>query len=278
MTERRFDGRVIAITGAGRGLGFEYARLLAARGARIVINDNGSALDGSGGDSSVAQQAVDRIKAEGGEAVACTASVATPEGGKAIIEAALDSWGRIDGLIHNAGNTRFDNFAEITAEEFRSVVDVHLMGAFHVTHAAFPHMVRAGFGRVVLTGSIGGLYTMPQTVGYSVSKSGMIGLSNLIALEGAYPPMTPDMVAPVVGYLVHEDCAVTAELYVAMAGRVARAYVSETRGVYRPDWTIDAVAENLDAIRAPEDGFVFHPAEGGFFAHMTESFAMARGT
>lgn len=302
MTERRFDGRVVAITGAGRGLGFEYARLLAARGARIVINDNGSALDGSGNDSSVAQQAVDRIAAEGGEAVACTASVATPEGGKAIIEAALDSWGRIDGLIHNAGNTRFDNFAEITADEFRSVVDVHLMGAFHVTHAAFPHMVRAGFGRVVLTGSIGGLYTMPQTIGYAVSKSGMIGLSNLIALEGAdhgirsniilpgavtrmaegldisqYPPMTPDMVAPVVGYLVHEDCAVTAEMYVAMAGRVARAYVSETRGVYRPDWTIDAVADNLDAIRAQDNGFVFHPAEGGFFAHMTESFAMARG-
>ncbi|MEJ6012201.1 SDR family NAD(P)-dependent oxidoreductase, partial [Novosphingobium aquae] len=114
MTERRFDGRVAVITGSGRGLGFEYARLLASLGAKIVINDNGSALDGSGADTSVAQQAADQIKAEGGEAVACTESVATAEGGKAIIGAALDTWGRIDVLIHNAGNTRFDSLDEIT--------------------------------------------------------------------------------------------------------------------------------------------------------------------
>jgi NAD(P)-dependent dehydrogenase (short-subunit alcohol dehydrogenase family) len=301
MTERRFDGRVAVITGAGRGLGFEYAKLLAAKGARVVINDNGSSLDGSGTDSSVAQQAADRITAIGGEAVACDASVATPEGGRAIVEAALDSWGRIDILIHNAGNTRFDDFAEITTEAFRSVVDVHLLGAFHVTRPAFGPMTRAGYGRVVLTGSIGGLYTMPQTVGYAVSKAGMIGLSNAIAIEGAahgvksniilpgavtrmaegldisqYPPMTPDMVAPVVGYLAHEDCTVTAEMYVAMAGRVARAFVSETRGVYRPDWTIDAIAGNLAAIRDTSASFAFHPAENGFVEHMTQSFAMAR--
>lgn len=301
MTERRFDGRVAVITGSGRGLGREYALLLASLGARVVINDNGSSLDGAGADTSVAQQTVDAIKALGGEAVACTASVATPEGGQAIIDAALDTWGRIDVLIHNAGNTRFDDFATIATEDFRSVVDVHLLGAFHVTRPAFPPMIKAGYGRVVLTGSIGGLYTMPQTVGYAVSKSGMIGLNNLIALEGGahgvksniilpgavtrmaeglditqYPPMTPGMVAPVVGYLAHEDCAVTAEMYVAMAGRVARAYVAETHGIYRPDWSIDSIAENLDAIRDPADGFTFHPAEGGFFAHMTKSFEMAR--
>lgn len=301
MSERRFDGRVAVITGSGRGLGFEYAKLLAGKGARIVINDNGSGLAGEGIDAGVAQVAVDEIKASGGEAVACTASVATPEGGKAIVEAALDTWGRIDVLIHNAGNTRFDNFADITYDEFRSVVDVHLMGAFNVTRPAFPHMCKAGYGRVVLTGSIGGLYSMPQTVAYAVSKSGMIGLNNIIAIEGGehgvksniilpgavtrmaegldisqYPPMTPDMVAPVVGYLSHEDCAVTGELYVSMAGRVARAFVTETHGVYRPDWTIDAVAENISAIRDPSDNFTFHPAEGAFFEHMTKSFEMAR--
>jgi NAD(P)-dependent dehydrogenase (short-subunit alcohol dehydrogenase family) len=301
MTARRFDDRVVVITGAGRGLGREYALLLAARGARVVINDNGSALDGSGADVGIAQQVVEEIAAGGGEAVACTASVATPAGGRAIVDAALDTWGRIDVLIHNAGNTRFDAFAELTDEAFRSVLDVHLMGGFRVTRAAFPHMTRAGYGRVVLTGSIGGLYTMAQSAPYAVAKSGMIGLSNIIAIEGAahgvksniilpgavtrmaegldtsqYPPMTPDMVAPVVGYLAHEDCAVTAELFVAMAGRVGRAYVSETRGVYRPDWTIDAVAEDIAAIRDPADGFTFHPAEGGFVAHLTESFAMAR--
>ena len=302
MTERRFDGRVAVITGAGRGLGREYALLLASRGAKVVINDNGSAMDGTGADVGVAQLVVDEIKAAGGEAVACTDSVATPEGGAGIVQAALDSWGRIDVLIHNAGNTRFDNFAELTYEAFRSVVDVHLMGGFNVTRAAFPHMTRAGYGRVVLTGSIGGLYTMPQTAPYAVSKSGMIGLNNIIAIEGAehgvksniilpgavtrmaegldtsqYPPMGPEMVAPMVGYLAHEDCAVSAELYVAMAGRMARAYVTETRGVYRPEWSLDDIAENITAIRDPSNNFTFHPAEGGFVAHLTESFGMTAG-
>lgn len=299
MSLRRFDGRVAVITGAGRGLGLAYAQLLAGLGARIVINDNGSALDGSGGDTSVAQQAADAIVAAGGEAVACTASVATPEGGKAIVEAALDSWGRIDVLIHNAGNTRFDNFAEITHDQFRSVVDVHLMGGFNVTHAAFPHMAKAGYGRVVLTGSIGGIYSMPQVIGYAVAKSGMIGLSNIIAIEGAehgiksniilpgavtrmaegidtsqFPPMGAEMVAPVVGYLAHEDCSVTAEMLVAVAGRVARAYVTETRGLWRSEWTIDEVAVNIDAIRNEEQGWTLHPAEGAFGEHLARSFAM----
>jgi NAD(P)-dependent dehydrogenase (short-subunit alcohol dehydrogenase family) len=302
MTERRFDDRVAVVTGSGRGLGREYALLLAARGARVVINDNGSGLDGSGADVGVAQLVVDEIKAAGGEAVASTASVATPEGGQAIIQAALDAWGRIDVLIHNAGNTRFDNFADITYDQFRSVVDVHLLGGFNVTRAAFPHMTKAGYGRVVLTGSIGGIYTMPQTAPYAVSKSGMIGLNNIIAIEGAehgvksniilpgavtrmaegldtsqYPPMTPDLVAPMVGYLAHEDCAVSAELYVAMAGRMARAYVTETHGVYRPGWTMDDVAENIAGIRDTSDNFTFHPAEGGFVAHLTESFGMTQG-
>ncbi|MEJ5975016.1 SDR family NAD(P)-dependent oxidoreductase [Novosphingobium sp. PS1R-30] len=302
MVDMRFDARVAVITGSGRGLGFEYARLLASRGAHVVINDNGSTLDGSGADQSIAAEAVRRIEAEGGEAIACTASVATPEGGRAIVESALDRWGRIDVLIHNAGNTRFDDFATIETEAFRSVVDVHLLGAFHVTHAAFPHMREAGYGRVVLTGSIGGLYTMPQTVGYAVSKSGMIGLNNVIAIEGAdrdvksniilpgavtrmaegldisqYPPMGPDMVAPMVGYLVHEDCAVTGELYVSVAGRLARAYVTETRGVWRPEWSIESVAEEIGAIRDPAEAWTFHPAENGFAEHLTKSFAMARG-
>jgi NAD(P)-dependent dehydrogenase (short-subunit alcohol dehydrogenase family) len=299
MPECRFDGRVAVITGGGRGLGFSYARLLASRGARVVINDNGSALDGSGGDTSVAQQAVDQIIALGGDAIACTASVATPEGGRAIIEAALDSWGRIDVLIHNAGNTRFDSFAEITHDQFRSVVDVHLMGGFNVTHAAFPHMVKAGYGRIVLTGSIGGIYSMPQVIGYAVAKSGMIGLNNIIAIEGAdhgiksniilpgavtrmaegidtsqFPPMGPEKVAPVVCYLAHEDCAVSAELLIAVAGRVGRAYVAETEGIWRDDWSIDDVAANIDAIRDQSRGWILHPMQGAFGEHLARSFAM----
>ena len=302
MSERRFDGRVAVITGSGRGLGFEYAKLLSSLGAKVVINDNGSSLDGSGADTSVAQAAVDQIKAMGGEAVACTASVATPEGGKAIIDTALSTWGRIDILIHNAGNTRFDALAEITHEAFRSLIDVHLLGAFNVVQPAFPAMCQAGYGRVVLTGSIGGIYTMPETVHYAMSKSAMIGLSNTIAIEGAehgvksniilpgavtrmsegiditqFPPMDPALVAPMVGYLAHADCAVTAELYAAVAGRMARVFVTETQGLYRPGWTIDTVAENLDAIRDTADTLTFHPAEGGFGMHLGTSFGMVDG-
>jgi len=300
MSERRFDDRVVVVTGAGRGLGRAYSLLLADRGARMVVNDNGSSLDGSGSDVGVAQRVVDEIRVAGGEAVAATDTVTTEAGGQAIVAAALDTWGRIDAVIHNAGNTRFDDFAKIAHEAFSSVVDVHLMGGFNVTRAAFPHMVKAGYGRVVLTGSIGGIYTMPQTAPYAVAKSGMIGLSNIIAIEGAahgiksnivlpgavtrmaegidisqFPPMTAEMVAPMVGYLAHEDCAVTAEIYAALAGRMARIYVTETHGMYRPHWSIDDVADNIAAIRADGANLTFHPAEGGFSAHLAASFAMA---
>jgi NAD(P)-dependent dehydrogenase (short-subunit alcohol dehydrogenase family) len=302
MSERRFDGRVAVITGAGRGLGRAYAELLASKGARVLVNDNGSALAGDGSDTGPAQEVVAAIKAAGGEAVACTESVATPVGGKAIVENALDSFGKIDVLIHNAGNSLFAPLAEISYEQFRASVDIHLLGGFHVVRPAFPRMLAAGYGRVVLTGSIGGLYTMPNTVNYAVAKSGMIGLCNAISIEGAernirsniilpgastrmgegvdtsgFPPMGPELVAPVVGWLAHESCDVSGEMYISMAGRVARAFVAESEGVYRPSWTIDEVAENIDAIRDESRQWIF-PQQQGFFAHMERSFGMARKT
>jgi len=301
MSERRFDGRVAVITGSGRGLGRAYAELLGSLGAKVVVNDIGAALAGEGVDAGPAEELAAAIRAAGGEAVACTDSVATPEGGKAIIDAALDSFGRIDILIHNAGNVRYGELASITYEDFKSVIDVHLMGAFNVVRPAFERMLGDGYGRVVLTGSIGGLYSTNAVVNYAVAKSGMIGLNNIIAIEGAernvksniilpgavtrmadgldisqYPPMGPELVSPVVGYLAHESCEVSGEMYVSMAGRVARAFISETQGLYRPSWTIDEVAENLPAIRDMEDPWAFHPAEGGYFEHMTRSFEMAR--
>ena len=145
MTELSFDGRVAVITGGGRGLGREYALLLASRGAKVLINDNGSALDGSGGDAGPAQALVSEIAAMGGEAAACTESVTTPQGGKAIIEAALDSFGKIDILIHSAGNSRFCPLETLSHEEFRSVVDIHLLGGFNVVQPAFPLMMKAGW-------------------------------------------------------------------------------------------------------------------------------------
>lgn len=301
MSERRFDGRVAVITGAGRGLGREYALLLAAKGARVVVNDNGSAVTGAGADAGPAEQVVQEIKARGGEAAASTDSVATPEGGAAIIQAALDHFGRIDVLIHNAGNVRYGALDEIPQEDFKAVVDVHLMGAFHVVRPAFPIMCEAGYGRIVLTGSIGGLYGTNQVVNYGVSKAGMIGLNNVAAIEGAdrgvksniilpgavtrmaegldvsqYPPMGPELVAPVVGYLAHEDCAVSGEMLISVAGRIARAFIAETEGVYRPAWSIDEVADQIGAIRDPARQWTFHPLEGGFGEHLGRSFEMAR--
>src|SRR5882724_589789 len=185
MSELRFDGRVAVITGAGRGLGRAYALLLASKGAKVVVNDPGVSLKGDGVDVGPAEEVVREIKAAPGEAVACTESVATPEGGRAIIQAALDHYGRIDILIHNAGNVRPAPLSEMTYQDFEAVVDVHLRGAFHVVQPAFAHMRKASYGRIVLTLSIGGLYGNQQQVNYAVSKSGMVGLSNVAALEGA---------------------------------------------------------------------------------------------
>lgn len=301
MTELRFDGRVAVITGGGRGLGREYARLLGSKGARVIVNDPGVSMKGEGTDAGPAEEVVQEIRSAGGEAFACTESVATPEGGKAVIQSALDHFGRIDILIHNAGNVRYGSLEEITQEDFEAVVDVHLMGAFHVVRPAFPIMCKAGYGRVVLTSSIGGLYGTNSVVNYAVSKAGIIGLNNVVAIEGAakgvksniilpgavtrmaegldttkYPPMGPELVAPVVGWLAHESCSISGEMLISMAGRVAKALIAETQGVYRPSWSIEDVAEQLDAIRDTDELWKLPTLPSGYFAHLERSFEMAR--
>jgi len=299
MDEMRYDGRVAVITGAGRGLGKAYALLLAERGAKVVVNDVGSAIRGDSPDIGVAQQVVDEITAAGGEAIANTDTVATPEGGQAIVQAALDRWGRIDILIHNAGNVRYGTIRDISYEDFRSVVDVHLMGAFHVVKSAFGPMCDAGYGRIVLTSSIGGLYGNQRCVNYGMSKAGMIGLNNVAALEGEahdvkcnllvpsavtrmaegldisqYPPMEPELVSPAVGWLCHESCDVTGEMIAAIAGRIARVFIAETKGVYRPSWTVEDVAQASQAFHDKAEilDFGLH----GHVGHIGYSFDMAR--
>jgi NAD(P)-dependent dehydrogenase (short-subunit alcohol dehydrogenase family) len=300
MTERRFDGRVAVITGSGRGLGREYALLLASKGAKVVVNDPGGSMPGLGVDAGPAETVVQEILAAGGEAVACLESVATPQGGRAIIQAALDAFGRLDILIHNAGNVRYGSLEEMPHEDFKAVVDVHLMGAFNVVRPAFPIMAKAGYGRVVLTSSIGGLYGTNNVANYGVSKAGVIGLNNVVAIEGGpkgvksniilpgavtrmadgldtsqYPPMGPELVSPVVGWLAHESCSVTGEMYVSMAGRIGRAFIAETEGVYRPSWSIDDVASEIDAIRSTDKLWIF-PSVTGYMDHLQASFNMAR--
>jgi len=196
MAELRFDKRVAVITGAGRGLGRAYALLLASKGARVVVNDLGSTLAGAGIDAGPAEDVVREIEKAGGEAVASTASVATPEGGQAIIQAALDHYGRIDILIHNAGNVRRGSLKEMSYEDFEAVLDVHLRGAFHVVRPAFPVMCKAGYGRIVLTSSISGVYGNHRVANYSASKTGMIGLSNVAALEGAAEGVKCNIIVP----------------------------------------------------------------------------------
>jgi NAD(P)-dependent dehydrogenase (short-subunit alcohol dehydrogenase family) len=301
MTQLRFDNRVAVVTGGGRGLGRAYALLLASRGAKVVVNDPGASLKGEGDDTGPAEEVAREIKAAGGQAAACTDSVATPAGGKAIIESALDNFGRIDILIHNAGIVRRAPLEEMSYEDFEMVLDVHLRGAFHVVRPAFPHMCKAGYGRMVLTSSINGLYGNAKVVNYSVAKAGTIALSNGVALEGAsrgvkcnaiipaavtrmaegldtsaYPPMTPDMVAPVVGWLAHESCSISGEMLISIAGRVARAFVAESRGVYRDTWSIEQIAENMGAIRKTDDPLVFPTLPSGHIDHLRYSFEMAR--
>lgn len=297
MSTLRFDDRVAVITGAGRGLGREYALLLASRGAKVVVNDPGGSLTGTGADSAPAQAVVDEILSAGGQAVAVTDSVATPEGGQAIIDAAVGRFGRIDILIHNAGTVRRASLKEMSYQDFDAVLDVHLRGAFHVVRPAFPRMCEAGYGRVVLTSSIGGLYGNHEVANYAAAKAGILGLCNVVALEGAaegvvcnaivpgavtrmaegldtsaYPPMGPDLVAPAVGWLAHETCSVTGEFFVAIAGRIARAVIAESPGVYRPSWTVEEVGEQMDRIRDIGEPVVFPVVPDGHADHIRYSF------
>jgi NAD(P)-dependent dehydrogenase (short-subunit alcohol dehydrogenase family) len=299
MSELRFEDRVAVITGAGRGLGRSYALLLASRGAKLVVNDPGGSLKGEGVDTGPAEAVAREIRALGGQAVACTASVATPEGGNAIIQTALDHFGGIDVLIHNAGNVRAASLKEMTQADFDAVLDVHLRGAFHVVRPAFPLMCKAGYGRIVLTSSIGGLYGNHRVANYGVAKAGLIGLSNVVALEGAaegvkcnvivpgavtrmaegidisaYPPMTPELVAPVVAWLAHESCSITAEMLISIAGRVARAFIAESPGVYRSSWSIEDVAREMETIRKTEAPVVFPVVPSAHIDHIRYSFGM----
>lgn len=300
MSTLRFDDRVAVITGAGRGLGREYALLLASKSAKVVVNDPGGSLSGDGADTAPAQQVADEIVSAGGEAIAVADSVATAEGGQAIIDAAIERFGRIDILIHNAGTVRRGSLKDMSYDDFDAVLDVHLRGAFHVVRPAFPLMCQAGYGRVVLTSSIGGLYGNHQVANYAAAKAGILGLCNVVALEGAaegvlcnaivpgavtrmaegldtsaYPPMGADLVAPAVGWLAHETCSVTGEFFVAIAGRIARAVVAESPGVYQPSWTVEEVGEQIDHVRDMSEPVVFPVVPDGHADHIRYSFGRA---
>jgi len=238
MGDIRFDGRVAVITGAGGGLGKSYALELAKRGASVVVNDLGGSTDGTGQSASMADATVKEIVESGGEAVANYDSVATPEGGRAIVQTALDRFGKVDIVINNAGILRDKSFLKLEPRDLEAVLDVHLEGAFFVTQPAFASMKENGYGRIVMTSSGSGIFGNFGQSNYGAAKMGLVGLMNVLAVEGAkydikvntIAPVArtrmteqilgavadlvdPAFVTPLVAYLCSDRCSLTHEIF-----------------------------------------------------------------
>ena len=257
MDKIDFTGRVAIVTGAGGGLGRLHALALAARGAKVVVNDLGGAVDGSGGSASAAQKVVDEIKAAGGEAMANGASVTDFVAVQAMVQQAIDAWDRVDIVVNNAGILRDKSFAKMELADFRLVLDVHLMGAVHLCKAVWPHMVAQQYGRIVMTTSSTGLYGNFGQSNYGAAKLAQVGLMQTLALEGAkhnihvnalaptaatrmteglmpqevLDALKPEAVVPAMLVLAHES-APTRTILCAGAGTFEAAHITLTQGVH----------------------------------------------
>jgi NAD(P)-dependent dehydrogenase (short-subunit alcohol dehydrogenase family) len=286
MGELRFDGKVAIVTGAGRGLGREYALLLAARGARVVVNDLGVAIsdtDGTGEapPTNPADDVVGEILAAGGDAVANHDSVATVEGGRAIVDTALDAFGGVDVVVNNAGQVRMQPFADFPEEHLDTVITTQLRGVLNVSRPAWSVMAAAGGGRFVNVSSGAAYGGFATSSVYSMAKAGVIGLTGAMAEEGrdagiatnvvapyaktrpgtGFGPIPwseglatwlhPSKVAPVVVWLAHESCPVSGECYAAGAGHVARVAFAVNDGITDRDLTPELLAERAGALAAP---------------------------
>jgi NAD(P)-dependent dehydrogenase (short-subunit alcohol dehydrogenase family) len=287
-----FEDQVVIVTGAGRGMGRLFALDFARRGAAVVVNDLGGATAGGGADSSVANAVVEEIKSAGGKAVASVDSVVTPEGGAAIVQKALDAFGRVDALVSNAGIVNKHPFEDLTVEQWRTMLGVHMDGAFNVSQPAYRVMQKQRYGRFVFMSSSAGVLGAQGEAHYAAAKSGIVGLKNVIALEGepygikanAVLPwattrmitdsfgdqpqlrelpllkiMQPDLVVPLVVYLASKSCEVTKHNYSGAAGRYARVFTA-----VGPGWdagagaspTADDLAANLAQASALEPYYV----------------------
>jgi len=205
MSNLDFKGRVAIVTGAGNGLGRQHALALAARGARVLVNDLGGARDGSGGSASAAQAVVDEIRAAGGEAIANGASVTDFEAVQGMVRQAIDAWGRVDILVNNAGILRDKSFAKMELADFRLVMDVHLMGAVHCTKAVWPFMTEQKYGRIVMTTSSSGLYGNFGQSNYGAAKLALVGLMQTLSIEGAKNDIRVNCLAPTAATRMTED-------------------------------------------------------------------------
>jgi NAD(P)-dependent dehydrogenase (short-subunit alcohol dehydrogenase family) len=283
-----FGDQVVIVTGAGRGLGRLYALEIARRGGSVVVNDLGGTMRGEGSDSGIADQVVEEIERAGGSAVASHDSVASPEGGEAIVRTAVERFGRLDAVVSNAGIFHTAAFDELAVSDWRRMLGVHLDGSFHLSQPAFRVMKSKGYGRFVFIASSAGLFGQPQSAHYAAAKAGIVGLANVIAIEGAahgilantvlpfgvsrmvtetlggeqvaaespfLRAIDPSLVVPIVVFLASRACGFTHHNYSAGAGRYARVFVGLGKGwLAEPgsEPTADDVASHLAEASATE--------------------------
>ena len=295
MTELRFDDRVVIVTGAGRGIGRCHALLLAARGARVLVVDNGAGIGGAGSSRTPADDVVREITDVGGAALACHESVTSEEGAGEIVDAALREWGRLDAVVNNAGISDPASFEALSVDHFRRMLDVHFYGTLFVIKAAWPHMVQSGYGRIVNTVSEAMLGGLAELTSYGAAKGAVFGLTRNLATEGvahgirvnavaprAYTRMSaeqsskvaaqmsfsaelmdqinasmpPDLCSPAAAYLAHESCALNGEVLQAGMGNVARMAAVVANGIYEQAISIEDIANNLDRVMDVQQGRV----------------------
>jgi len=292
VSDLDLSGRVAVVTGAGGGLGRSYALALAERGAKVVVNDLGAAVDGAGAEASRAEMVAAEIADRGGIAVAEHSSVATPEGGEAIIARAIDEWGQIDILVNNAGNLALSSFAKLDVREIDRILDVHLGGAFYVTQPAYRAMLPRKRGKIIFTASGVASFGNLGASTYGAAKGGVLGLMSVLKMEAerhgiqvnAVAPMaqtrmaadvslydhvseaavSPDLVAPVVVYFASDACELTGEVWSVGSGSVNRLFTGRTAGYFKhPDsegmLTAEDVAGNVERIR-DQAGFTTPPS------------------
>lgn len=283
-----FTGQVAIVTGAGRGLGRLYAIELARRGAAVVVNDLGGSMHGDGADTSIADAVVEEIERAGGVATASHDSVDSPEGGEAIVRTAIDRFGRLDAVVSNAGIFNSVAFEDMSPADWRRMLSVHLDGGFYLSQPAYREMKAAGYGRFVFISSSGGMFGQPMEAHYAAAKAGLVGLANVIAIEGAphgilantvlpfgfsrmvtetvgdpkaleetgfLKIIQPELVVPIVAFLASRACEFTHQNYSACAGRFARVFVGLGEGWLAEagsNPTADDVATHLSEVSATE--------------------------